>query len=38
MTTWVILTTTPQTEFAARDELHRLGIAALVPVEFRMRQ
>lgn len=38
MTTWVILTTTPQTEFRARDEMHRLGIAALVPVEFRMRQ
>ena len=38
MTTWVILTTTPQNEFKARDELHRLGISALVPVEFRMRQ
>lgn len=38
MTAWTILTTTPQTEFRARDELHRLGLSALVPVEFRMRQ
>jgi transcription antitermination factor NusG len=38
MTTWVILTTAPLTEFRARDEMIELGIAALVPVEFRMRQ
>ena len=38
MTTWVILTTTPQTEFPARDKMIELGIAALVPVEFRMKQ
>lgn len=35
---WTILTCRPQTEFAARDELHGLGFSALVPVEFRMRQ
>lgn len=35
---WTILTCRPQTEFSARDELHRLGVSALVPVEFRMRQ
>ena len=38
MTTWVILTTAPLTEFRARDEMHRIGIAALVPVELRMKQ
>ena len=35
---WIVLTCTPQTEFASRDALHRIGLAALVPVEFRMRQ
>ena len=30
-----ILTTAPQTEFHVRDELHALGYAALVPVEFK---
>lgn len=34
MTTWTILRTAPCAEFKARDELHRLDISALVPVEF----
>lgn len=32
---WTILLTTPQNEFRARDELHRRGLSAYVPVEFR---
>lgn len=33
---WHILLTTPGNEFKVRDELHRLGAWALVPVEFRL--
>ena len=33
--TWTILLTTPQSEFRVRDELHRRGLSAYVPVEFR---
>ncbi len=32
---WTILLTTPQSEFRVRDELHRRGLSAYVPVEFR---
>lgn len=32
---WTILLTTPQSEFKVRDELHRRGLSAYVPVEFR---
>ena len=32
---WTILLTTPQNEFRVRDELHRRGLSAYVPVEFR---
>lgn len=32
--TWTILRSAPCCEFRARDELHRRGIAAYVPVEF----
>ena len=32
---WLILTVAPQREFAVRDDLHRFGIPAFVPVEFR---
>lgn len=32
---WTVLLTTPQMEFKVRDEIHRRGAAALVPVEFR---
>ena len=34
--TWHILLTTPGAEFKVRDELHRKGAWALVPVEFRL--
>ena len=34
--TWHILLTQPQAEFKVRDDLHRRGIWALVPVEFRL--
>lgn len=33
---WHILLTTPGSEFKVRDELHRKGAWALVPVEFRL--
>lgn len=33
---WHILLTTPGNEFKVRDELHRKGVWALVPVEFRL--
>ena len=33
---WTILLTQPQMEFRVRDELHRKGAWALVPVEFRL--
>lgn len=33
---WHILLTTPGAEFKVRDELHRLGMWSLVPVEFRL--
>lgn len=33
---WHILLTSPGAEFKVRDELHRLGAWALVPVEFRL--
>lgn len=33
---WHILLTTPGAEFKVRDELHRKGVWALVPVEFRL--
>ena len=36
--TWVILTCRPRMEFRARDEIHGLGLSALVPVEFKLRQ
>jgi len=32
--TWTILRSAPCREFRARDELHRLGLSAYVPVEF----
>ena len=32
--TWTVLRSAPSREFKARDELHRLGLPAYVPVEF----
>lgn len=33
---WTILRSAPVAEFKARDELHRCGLAAYVPVEFQV--
>lgn len=35
---WHILTVAPQAEFKVRDDLHELGLSAVVPVEFRLRK